>query len=137
LGVSLKARTGGSTNAATNAASVDIEARGRTAYMPPDNHEPRQSFINAVKSSAATTVPSPPPDNHEPRSITNTGKSSTARVSLPPLPRDRPVNNRSKRKGPPRQPTPATRSPPRDNDEIGQLIRNAVKSTASPRSATR
>jgi hypothetical protein len=133
LGVSLKARTGGS----TNAASVNIEGRGRTASVPPENPEPRQSFMNAVKSSAATTMPSLPPDNHVPQSITNAGKSSVASVSLPPLPRDRPANNRSKRKGPPHQPTPATRSLPRDNDEIGQLIMNAVKSTASPRSSPR
>lgn len=133
LGVSLKARTG----ASTNAASVNTEARGRTASVPPDNHEPRRSFMNAVTSSAATTMRSLPPDNHGPQSITDAGKSSVARVSLPPLPRDRPVNNRSKRKGPPHQPTPATRSLPRDNDEIGQLIMNAVKSTASPRSAPR
>jgi hypothetical protein len=65
LGVWLKARTGGS----TNAASVNIEARGRTASVPPDNHEPRQSFMNAVKSSAATSMPSLPPDKHEPQSI--------------------------------------------------------------------
>ena len=136
LGVSLKARTGGSTNAATNAASVDIEARGRTAYMPPDNHEPRQSFINVVKSPAASTVPSPPPDTHEPQSITNTGKSSTARVSLPPLPRDRPMNNRSKRKGPPHQLTLATRLP-RGSDEIGQLIAKTVKPSTVTRSLPR
>jgi len=133
LGVSLKARTGGS----TNAASVNIEARGQTASVPPDNHKPRQSFMNAVKSSAATTMPSLPPDNHEPQSITNAGKSSVARVSLPPLPRERPVNDRSKRKGAPHQPTPVTRSLPQDNDEIGRLIMNVVKSTASPRSAPR
>jgi hypothetical protein len=133
LGVSLKARTGGS----TNSASVNIEARGRTASVPPDNYEPHQPSMNAVKSSAATTTPSMPPDNHEPQPITSARKTPGARVPLPPLPRARPANNRSKHKGAAHQPTTATRSLPRDNDEIGQLIMNEVKSTASPRSAPR
>jgi hypothetical protein len=37
----------------------------------------------------------------------------------------------SRRKGPPRQLTTATRSLPRDNDKIGQLIAKTVKSSAA------
>jgi hypothetical protein len=51
LGVSLKARTAGSTD--TEAAPVNIEARGQTASRAPDNDEPPQPITNAVKSSAA------------------------------------------------------------------------------------
>jgi hypothetical protein len=112
LEVSLKARTGGF----TNAASVNIEARGRTASVPPDNHEPRQPTTNARNFSAATDM---------------------ATLSLPPLPRDRPMNNRSKRKGPPHQLTMPKRSLPRGNDEIGQLIAKTVKSSAITRSLPR
>jgi hypothetical protein len=112
LEVLLKARTGGS----TNAASVNIEARGRTASVPPDNHEPRQPTTNARNFSAATDM---------------------ATLSLPPLPRDRPMNNRSKRKGPPHQLTMPKRSLPRGNDEIGQLIAKTVKSSAITRSLPR
>ncbi len=63
--VSLKSRTGGS----TDGAPVRIEARGRTASVPPDNDEPRQPIANAVKSSAATPPlppPSPAPLNERP-----------------------------------------------------------------------
>jgi hypothetical protein len=126
LGVSLKARTGGS----TDAASVNIEAR---RPVPSDNAKPRQPIMNAGKSSAATATPSPSPANDEPhQSTTNARKSSAARatatLSLPPVPRDHPMNNRSKRKGPLHT---ATRSLPRDNDEIGQLIAKTVKSSAA------
>jgi hypothetical protein len=154
LGVSLKARTGGS----TDAASVNIEARGpvpsdnaeprrptmnagkssaamATPSPSPANDEPHQSTTNTRKSSAATATPSPSPANDEPhQSTTNTRKSSAARatatLSLPPVPRDRPMNNPSKRKGPLHT---ATRSLPRDNDEIGQLIAKTVKSSAAGR----
>jgi hypothetical protein len=74
LGVSLKARRGGS----PDAVPVNPEASGRTASVPPHNDEPGQPITNAVKSTAAT-----PP--------------------LPPLSRHRPTNNGSKRKGPPRR----------------------------------
>jgi len=50
LGVSLKTRIGGS----TDAASVNTLTRGRTASMPPDRVEPRQPNTKAVKSTAAT-----------------------------------------------------------------------------------
>lgn len=126
LAVSLRARTGGS----IDAASVNIEARGP---VPLNNAEPRQPIMNAGKSSAGTATPSPSPANHEPhQSTTNADKSSAARamatLSLPPLPRDRPTNNQSKRKGPLHT---GTRSLPRDNDEIGQLITKTVKSSAA------
>jgi hypothetical protein len=101
LGASLKARTGGS----TDAASVNIETR--TASVP-DNDEPRQSITNAVKSSVATQASSRwnfvPLDPHRP--IPNWVKSSAAMPSLPPLPRHRPMNSRLKRKSPRRQPIP-------------------------------
>jgi hypothetical protein len=87
LGVSVKMRTAGSTDAAPG----NIEARGsveaprppppagvqtvepaeppRTASVAPDNDEPRQPIANGVKSSAATSsLPalSPAPPNEQP-----------------------------------------------------------------------
>jgi hypothetical protein len=56
LGVSLRAPTGGS----TDADPVNIEGRGRTASVPPDNDKSRQSITNAVSSAAATSSPLPP-----------------------------------------------------------------------------
>jgi hypothetical protein len=50
LGVSLKARIGGS----TDAASVNTVTRGRTASMLPGHAEPGQPITKAAKSSAAT-----------------------------------------------------------------------------------
>ncbi len=77
LEFSLKARTGGSTEAAP------IEAGGRM-------DEPR---MNAVISSAV--APSLLPDDYEPHQpMTNAVKSSVATRSPPPLPRPRPMNNR-------------------------------------------
>jgi hypothetical protein len=58
LGISLQARTGGT----TDGAPVNVEGRGRTASISPDNDEPRQPVTNAMKSSATTPgVPSPSP----------------------------------------------------------------------------
>jgi hypothetical protein len=71
LGVSLKTRTAGS----TDAASVNTEAHGQTASaaadasVAPDSHEPPQPITNAVKLSAALpSLPplSPAPPNEQP-----------------------------------------------------------------------
>src|SRR5579859_4901721 len=121
LGVSLKARTGETTDAAL----VNIEVDGKTASAPPDSEKPRQLITNA-KSSVA--VPSPTPDNTEPgQSITNGGKSSVAAPSLTPD-NDKPgqpITNAGKS-------SVAAPLPAQDNDKPGQTISNAVKSSSAP-----
>ena len=116
LAVSLKALTRGSI--ATE--PVNIEARGP---VPPHN---------GVKSSTATAMRSPPSAD-QPYQPTNARKPSAARtmatLSLPPLPRDRPMIKTGSKRKDPRHTT--TRSLPRDNDKIGQMIAKTVKSSAA------
>jgi hypothetical protein len=86
LGVLLKARTGGS----TNAAPVNVEGRGRTASAAPNNDEPRRPITNAVRSSAATpSLPSPAKPNEQP--VEAQGPATPAASGTPAPPKEQPV----------------------------------------------
>jgi hypothetical protein len=143
LRVSLKAETGGS----TGVASVKIKAHGRMASVPPDNVEPRQPIMNAVKSSVATqtsprwnfvplaATPSLPPDNDEPRQPTRDAVKSSAAtdIAAPSLPPDnakprQPIMNAVKSSS---ATDIAAPSLPPDNAEPRQPIMNAVKSSSA------
>jgi hypothetical protein len=84
MGVSLKARTQGS----TDAPPVNTKAHGQTASVSPDNEQPHQPITNAVKSPAATPSlppPSPAPPNKQPVEAQAPAASETpATPSLPP-----------------------------------------------------
>lgn len=80
LGVSLKARTGGS-------APVNIEGRGRTASAGPNKDEPRQQTTHAVRSSASTPSPpplAPAPPNQQPVEAQGPATPAASGTSAPP-----------------------------------------------------
>jgi hypothetical protein len=82
LGVSLKART----EASTDAAPVNIKTDRRAASVSPDNGEPRQPITNGVKSPTATPSlppPSPAPPNKQP--VEALGPATPAASEAPAL----------------------------------------------------
>jgi hypothetical protein len=88
LGVSLKSRTGRS----TDAAPVNIEGRERTASAAPNNDGPRQPIANAVRSSASKpSLPrlSPAPSNQQP--VEAQGPTTPAASGAPAPPNEQPV----------------------------------------------
>jgi len=112
LGVSLKART----EASTEAAPVNIKTDSRTASVSPNNGEPRQPATNAVNSptaKASLPPPSPAPPNKQPVEA-----QGPATPSLPPPPSPAPPNEQPvKAQGPATSSLPTPPSPNKQSVE--------------------
>ncbi len=118
LGISLKPRTGGP----TDAAPVNIEGRGRTASVPPDNGE----RATVIKSTATPSLPplSPAPPNEQ---SVKAQAPTTLAASETPVPSNEQVVEGQGPATPPASETPAP-SPQCNNHACRRFYRSFHRS---------
>jgi hypothetical protein len=121
LVVSLKARTGGS----TDAAPVNFAGRGQTASAARDNDEPRQPTANTVRSSAATPSPPPSPTQPDGQRVEAQGPATPAASGTPARLDEQPVEAQ-------RRATPASGTPARPHKHPIQAQGPAPPASGTP-----